>query len=86
MHVHACQVASFVSDSLRPCGLWPTRLLCPWDSPDKNTGAGCHALLQGNFPTQGLTLHLQRHLHYRQDSSPLSHRRPDICTPMANSC
>ena len=25
--------------------LWPTRLLCPWDSPGKNTGAGCHALL-----------------------------------------
>ena len=29
-------------------------LLCPWDSPDKNTGVGCHALLQGIFPTQGL--------------------------------
>ena len=27
--------------------LWPTRLLCPWDSPGKNTGVGCHALLQG---------------------------------------
>ena len=29
------------------------RLLCPWDSPGKNTGVGCHALLQGIFPTQG---------------------------------
>ena len=28
------------------------RLLCPWDSPGKNTGMGCHALLQGIFPTQ----------------------------------
>ena len=33
----------------------PTRLLCPWDSPDKNTGVGCHALLQGIFPTRDLT-------------------------------
>ena len=30
------------------------RLLCPWDSPGKNTGVGCHAFLQGIFPTQGL--------------------------------
>ena len=30
------------------------RLLCPWDSPGKSTGVGCHALLQGIFPTQGL--------------------------------
>ena len=29
------------------------RFLCPWDSPDKNTGEGCHSLLQGIFPTQG---------------------------------
>ena len=27
--------------------------LCPWDSPGKNTGVGCHALLQGIFTTQG---------------------------------
>ena len=30
------------------------RLLCPWDSPRENTGVGCHAVLQGIFPTQGL--------------------------------
>ena len=30
------------------------RLLCPWDSPDKNTGGGSCSLLQGIFPTQGL--------------------------------
>ena len=41
----ACQVASVVSDSVRPHGLQPTRLLCPWDSPGKNTGVGCHFLL-----------------------------------------
>ena len=31
----------------------PTRLLCPWDSPGKNTGVGCYFLLQGVFMTQG---------------------------------
>ena len=46
-------MASVVSDSLQPYGLEPARLLCPWDSPDKNTGVGCHALLQGIFLTQG---------------------------------
>ena len=30
-----------------------TRLLCPWDSPGKNTRVGCHSLLQGIFLTQG---------------------------------
>ena len=35
-------VCSVVSDSLRPCGLYLARLLCPWDSPGKNTRAGCH--------------------------------------------
>ena len=29
---------------------------CPWDSPGKNTGVGCHSLLQGIFPNQGLNL------------------------------
>ena len=47
--VWACSVTS---NSLRPHGLQPTRLLCPWDSPGKQTGAGCHLLLQGTFPTQ----------------------------------
>ena len=32
--------------------LYPVKFLCPWDSPGKNTGMGCHALLQGTFPTQ----------------------------------
>ena len=41
-----CEVRiSVVSDSLRPHGLQPTRLLRPWDSPGKNTGVGCHFLL-----------------------------------------
>ena len=35
-----------MSDSVRPRGLQPSRLLCPWDSPGKDTGVGCHFLLQ----------------------------------------
>ena len=45
---------SIVSDSLRPHGWKPTRLLCPWDSPGKNSGASCHFLLQGNLPDPGI--------------------------------
>ena len=41
-----CCVASVVSDSVRPRRGQPTRLLCPWDSPGKNTGVGYHFLLQ----------------------------------------
>ena len=41
-----CQVASVVSDSVRSHRQQPTRLLCPWDSPGKNTGVSCHFLLQ----------------------------------------
>ena len=48
-----CKGASGVSDCAQAHALQPTRLLCPWDSPGKNTGVGCHALLQGIFPTQG---------------------------------
>ena len=39
---------SVVSDSLRPHGLQPTRLLRPWDFPGKSTGVGCHWLLRGS--------------------------------------
>ena len=45
-------------ESLQPHGLWPAELLCPWDSPIKNTGVGSHALLQGIFQTQGSNPHL----------------------------
>ena len=41
-----CYVASVVSNSVRPHRWQPTRLPCPWDSPGKNTGVGCHFLLQ----------------------------------------
>ena len=48
-----------------------TSLLCPWDSPGKNTGGGCRALLQGIFPTQGLNLSLLCLLHWQESSWPL---------------
>ena len=44
---------SVVSKSWKAYGLWPARLLCPWNSPGRNTGVGSHSLLQGIFPTQG---------------------------------
>ena len=61
LHICACSVASVMSDSWRPYGPQSTRLLCPWDSPGKNTGVGCQVLLQGIllqgiFPTQGSNL------------------------------
>ena len=57
------------SDSLQPHG--PARLLCPWDSPGKNTGVGSRAFLQGIFPTQGSNLDLP---HCRPALYHLSHR------------
>ena len=46
---------SAVSDFLRPCGLKPARLLCPWESPDKNTGMGCHSLFRSSSQPRGWT-------------------------------
>ena len=60
-----------VSDCLQAHGLQPARLLCPWDSPGKNTRVGCHALLQGIFPTKGLNSGL---LHCRWILYCLSHQ------------
>ena len=64
------------------------------DSPGKNTGVGCHALLQGIFPTQGLNLGLP---HYRQILYHLSHRedfvggkegkvKTEACSPLCWAC
>ena len=64
-----------MSDSLRPHGLWPTRLLSPWNFPGKSTGVGCHFLLQGIFPTQELNPGLP---HCRQTLYHLSHQGSPI--------
>ena len=67
---------SVVSDSLQPHQLQPGRLLCPWNSLGKNTGVGCHSLLQGIFPTQGSNLGF---LHFRQIRYHLSHQESPMC-------
>ena len=66
-----CLVAKSFSTLLRPNGLQPTSLLCPWDVPGKNSGVDCHFLLRELFPTQGSNLRL---LDWQVDSLPLSHR------------
>ena len=76
-HTHAqkslSRVRLFVTPWTVACphGLYPARLLCPWDFPGKNTGVGCHFLLQGIFLTQGSNLGL---LPCRQIVYHLSHQ------------
>ena len=55
---HTCVSVSHsvVSDSVTSCGLYPARLLGPWDSPGKTTAVGCQFLLQGLFLTHGSNL------------------------------
>ena len=62
-HESEVESCSLLPESLQPYGLQPASLLCPWNSPGKNTGVGCHFLLQGIFPTQGFNQGL---LHWRQ--------------------
>ena len=61
MHAKSLQSCLSLGD---PVDWIPLRLLCPWDSPGKNIGVGCHALLQGIFLTQGSKLHLLHLLHW----------------------
>ena len=61
---------SVMPDSLQPHGLQPTGFICLWDFPGKDTGVGCHFLLQGIFPIQGLNPDL---LHCKQILYQLSH-------------
>ena len=71
----SCVSHSLVSDSLRTHGLQPTRLLCPWNSPGKNTKVECHSLLQRIFPPQGSTPGL---LHCRQILHHFSHQKSPV--------
>ena len=74
-----------VSYSLQPRGLQPARLLCPWDSPGKNTGVGSHSLLRGIFLTQGLNpglLNFRQMLYYLSDQgSPSTYIQWNIFQP-----
>ena len=67
--MHVCSV---MSDSVRPRRAGPARLLCPWDSPGKNTGVGCHFILQGIFSAQGWNTCLLDFLHWQAGSLPLA--------------
>ena len=65
--------------TLQAYGLQPSRLLCPWNSPGKSTGVGCHAFLQGIFPTQGSSPHLLLCLlHWQVGSLPLAPPGKDL--------
>ena len=80
MHTKSLWFCSILCDS----GLQPASLLCPWDSPGKNPGVGCHAFLQGIFPTQGSSPCLvsdvsyigRQALYLEQSGKPIS---PYIC-------
>ena len=64
------RVCLVMSSSLQTFGLWPSRLLSPWDSPGKNIGGDCHALLQRIFLTQDLNPCLLCLLHWLAGSLP----------------
>ena len=51
-------------------GIVVTRLLCPWNFSGKNTGMGCHFLLQRIFPSQKSNLQLLHLLHWQVGSLP----------------
>ena len=68
-----CLVTKLCPPLLQPHGLQPTRLLCPWNFPGKNTGVGCHVLLWEIFLTLGPNPHL---LHWQADF--LYHRATEM--------
>ena len=53
-----CVSRPVTCDSVTPWTVARQAPLCPWDSPGRNTGVGCHALFQGIFPTWGMNLGL----------------------------
>ena len=65
---------SLVLDSLWPYGLWPTRLLCLWDSPGKNTGVGLPFPSTGHLPDPGMEPASPESPALQADSKPLSHQ------------
>ena len=81
--VHMCSV---MFNSLRPYGLQPASFLCSWDFSGKNTGAGCHFLLQGTFPTQGTNPCLLCLLHCRQILDHLATREALLNAYVYNCC
>ena len=73
MHTEVHTLKHTYTHTCACCGLYPTGFLGPLDSPGKNPGEGCHFLLQGIFPTQGLNRHPLHLLHGQVGSLPVSH-------------
>ena len=69
-----CYITSVMSNSVRPHRRQPTRLPHPWDSPGKNTGVGCHFLLQNDHDCIKSALKTQinkRHFKFSLRVSPI---------------
>ena len=63
-----------MSDSLKPHGLKPARLLCPWNFRGKNTGEGCHAPPPGDLPNPQIEpVSLVSYVRWQADCLPLRH-------------
>ena len=66
-HFQMCVCAQSCLTGCDPMDCSPPGSLCPWNSPGKNTGVGCHFLLQGIFPIQGSNLCFLHLLHWQAD-------------------
>ena len=73
-HVYACSVSQSCP---MLCDPWTVarQAPCPWDSPGKNTGVGCHFFLQSIFPTPGSNPDLLCLLRWQAESLPLPSRK-----------
>ena len=71
LHAHIGS-RSVMLDSLQPHGLWPTRLLCPWDFPGKNTGNTVRPCTRGSSQPRDRTRVSFVFLHRQTDSLPLA--------------
>ena len=81
--------------TLQPQGLQPVRLICPWNSPGKNTEMGCHSFFQGIFLTQGSNpdrphcrqilyrLSPQYRLQYGDKRHWMGRRKAEICPALS---
>ena len=71
LHIERGMCACTFAKSLQPI-LWTVarQCVCLWDSPGNSNGVGCHALLQGIFPTKRSSLHLLCLLHWQAGSLP----------------
>ena len=91
-------IVSVMSNSVAPWTVAPARLLCPWNSPVKNTRVGCHSLLQGNLPNPGIkprspALQILYHLTPGKAqgvgwgtliSAPFQQEHPQVCSSIVS--